>query len=207
MNLLGFFSERPSVTNGKAGAGKHISVTARHCRKQIKLSPRISHPLNPFLSVSLNYSFLATLVFRRRLSPPPRSVLFPSFRLAQPILPSRPPLPLAFPPSPIPLLSPLLSTVNLRPRNEKQGHMGWDSKHNCTPDVPAEAAKASLRKPRPLLPLPRTQGQLASAAPPRTTRRLLSGRSRCDETDGGRVMKLLGPCFDSLPRVYSLNVF
>lgn len=25
--------ERPSVTNGKVGAGKHISVTARHCRK------------------------------------------------------------------------------------------------------------------------------------------------------------------------------
>lgn len=25
--------EHPSVTNGKVGAGKHISVTARHCRK------------------------------------------------------------------------------------------------------------------------------------------------------------------------------
>ncbi|TNN60991.1 hypothetical protein EYF80_028769 [Liparis tanakae] len=59
-----------------------------------------------------------------------------------------------------------MGTFGGRPRNEKQGHMGRDSEHNRPPDVPAEAVRRLSPEPRPLLPLPGTQGQLARAAPP-----------------------------------------
>lgn len=70
MKLFGFFYKTTRVSlMDKVGAGKHISVMAQHCRrKKNKLSSHISHPLNPCLSLRLNYSFLAALVFNLCLS-------------------------------------------------------------------------------------------------------------------------------------------
>lgn len=72
MKLFGFFYKTTQVSlMDKVGAGKHISVMAQHCwrKKNNKLSSHISHPLNPCLSLRLNYSFLAALVFNLCLSP------------------------------------------------------------------------------------------------------------------------------------------
>ena len=99
--------ERPSVTNGKVGAGKHISVTARHCRKNKLNSLLAFHTLSTLFSLSPSITHFVPVWFS--VSVTPLLSLSSTGHLSVSTYPS------VAPPSPrhVPHIhSPLLSTVH-----------------------------------------------------------------------------------------------
>lgn len=190
--------ERPSVTNGKVGAGKHISVTARHCRKNklnsllafhtlstlFSLSPSITHFLPLWFSISVSQFFFVRPSLSFHLSFCLASV---SFLLIHSLAPSLS--------SPFHCVHPKIF--------KKQGHMRGDSKQNCAPDVPAEAVKRLSAGRAHFSPAQDVWTVGKHWLQCQTTRWLLSGCVYRDET--GSVMKLLGPCVDSLLHVQWLS--
>ena len=184
--------ERPSVTNGKVGAGKHISVTARHCRKNklnsllafhtlstlFSLSPSITHFVPVWFSVPVTLLLSLSSTGHRSVSTYPSVVPLPSPRHVPHIH------------------SPLLSTVYTQKMKNRAICVGTASEVALLMFLLRQLSVSLQAAPTPAL--HRTCGQLASAAAPNNTvsafwQRVLWWDWECNEASGS-LCRLPTPC-------------